>query len=371
MHSTVIRTLALAACTLLPMAALAAPRSYTVTQYQPAQSEAHAVDMNDLGHIAGHNLRFEPDTGAFSRRAFLSTGSQYTDLTEAGVSFTITGINNSDQIVGTTRRDFLSGTSKGYLFSNGQVTDLGSLGGPATAAHAVNDAGQVAGYSSLNDWDYHAFIYQNGSMRDLGTPAGGSASGAFDINSSGQVVGEWVDGNLRKRAFLYDGAAMRDLGTLGGNAASATDISNAGHVLGLSETASGAIRSFLYFNGAMTELATRNGEWIQAHGVNSAGDVVGSMPIPNPNGAFLWSGGVLYDLIDYIDPAGGWRIDEALAINDRGQISAFGCNQASECGPLVLTPVPEPQVVALLMAGLGLLSGRAARYTGLKQRSRS
>ncbi len=371
MHSAGIRALAMAGGTVFSLAALAAPRSYTVTQYQPAQSEAHAADINDLGHIAGHWLRFEPDTGNFSRRAFLSTGSQSTDLTQAGVGFTITGLNNRDQLVGTTRRDFLSGVSKGYLFSDGQVTDLGSLGGPATVANAINDAGQIAGYSSLNDWDYHAFTYQHGVMRDLGTPAGGSASGAFDINASGQVVGEWVDGNLHKRAFLYDGGAMRDLGTLGGNAARATDISNAGHVLGLSETAAGAIRNFLYFNGAMTELATFNGEWIQANGVNSAGDVVGSMPIPIPNGAFLWTGGTLYKLADYIDPAGGWRIDEALAINDRGQISAFGCNQAYECGPVVLTPVPEPQVAALLLAGLGLVGARAARQSRIGQRSQS
>ena len=115
MIGVLIKVLAAVACTALSLAAVAVPRIYTVTPYTPAQSESHAVDINDLGHIVGYFFRFEPDTGNFLRRSFLSRGSEFVDLTDAGVRFNIAGVNNRDQIVGTTRRDFLSGVSQGYL----------------------------------------------------------------------------------------------------------------------------------------------------------------------------------------------------------------------------------------------------------------
>src|SRR5215204_4709720 len=96
-----------------------------------------------------------------------------------------------------------------------KVQDLGTLGGSHSWASAINDPGQVVGYSNLaGDQNYHAFLYKDGKMTDLGT-LGGTSSEAKGINISGQVVG-WSDNSSgERRGFLYDSAnGMKDLNDL-------------------------------------------------------------------------------------------------------------------------------------------------------------
>jgi probable HAF family extracellular repeat protein len=93
-----------------------------------------------------------------------------------------------------------------------KVEDLGTLGGSRSYASAINDSGQVVGYSNLaGDQNNRAFLYKDGKMTDLGT-LGGTSSEAKGINISGQVVG-WSDNSSgERRAFLYDSAnGMKDL----------------------------------------------------------------------------------------------------------------------------------------------------------------
>ena len=51
------------------------------------------------------------------------------------------------------------------------------------------------------------------TITDLGT-LGGDESGAYGINDSGQVVGQAQKASGQKRAFLYESGTMTDLGTL-------------------------------------------------------------------------------------------------------------------------------------------------------------
>jgi uncharacterized membrane protein len=78
------------------------------------------------------------------------------------------------------------------------IHDLGTLGGNGSVAWTINDAGQVGG-DSLNDvpddltapgigmpgaTQQHSFLWQNGMMQDLGT-LGGTLSGTYAINQHG------------------------------------------------------------------------------------------------------------------------------------------------------------------------------------------
>jgi len=70
------------------------------------------------------------------------------------------------------------------------ITDLNTVPGGISSGAAINNAGQVAGYSCLNVDNIHTALWQpNGAMLDLGTLPGGGNSFAYAINNAGQVVG--------------------------------------------------------------------------------------------------------------------------------------------------------------------------------------
>jgi probable HAF family extracellular repeat protein len=94
------------------------------------------------------------------------------------------------------------------------MQDLGSLGGNLSVAYGINASGQVVGYSyTTSNASRLAFLYTNGQMQDLGSLGGWSD--ARGINASGQVVG-WssLAGNAPQHAFLYTNGQMQDLNSL-------------------------------------------------------------------------------------------------------------------------------------------------------------
>ena len=60
-------------------------------------------------------------------------------------------------------------TDPAFLYSNGQLTNLGTLGGEYGQGRGINSSGEIAGYSTLANGSYRAFLYSNGHMAALGT----------------------------------------------------------------------------------------------------------------------------------------------------------------------------------------------------------
>jgi len=71
------------------------------------------------------------------------------------------------------------------------MTDLGNLdAGTCTEAWDLNKRGQIVGLAIPGQQPIvRAFIWSDGSIRDLGGSLGGSSTGAFVINDAGQAVG--------------------------------------------------------------------------------------------------------------------------------------------------------------------------------------
>jgi probable HAF family extracellular repeat protein len=184
---------------------------------------------------------------------------------------------------------------RAFLWNGGSLRDLGTLGGNDAAAQAINEKGEVAGLSytgtEINDTTglptVHPFIWRNGAMQDLGSLGGtlsipGSlAFGPFGkfLNERGEVAGtSTLPGDETFHAFFWDNQRMIDLGTHGVRNSEAFFMSDKGEVLGRAELSlTPYVRhGFLWEKGQMTDLgAAAPCTRSSPLGMNSAGQIVG------------------------------------------------------------------------------------------------
>ena len=103
-----------------------------------------------------------------------------------------TAINSKGQVTG-----FYSAPNgtRGFVWTNGDLRHVGTLGGTNARPLAINDAGQVVGQSSIPGGLFHAFLWQKGTMRDLGT-LGAAQSFATAIEPGGRIAG-YTEGTRR------------------------------------------------------------------------------------------------------------------------------------------------------------------------------
>jgi probable HAF family extracellular repeat protein len=79
--------------------------------------------------------------------------------------FSPIAINASGDVIGNLSK---STYSTGVLYHNGEIIELGTLGGSYSYATSINDIGQIVGHSITSDGKSHAFLYSGGEMADLG-----------------------------------------------------------------------------------------------------------------------------------------------------------------------------------------------------------
>ena len=325
--------------------AWAAPM-YTVTDV--GLFVGQATGINNSGQVVGWGQY--PPYGYYKAFMYSGGSSHNLGILPGGTGSLAYGINNSGQVVGCadigTQAPFEC--RHAFLYSGGQLQDLG-IAGDTNQACAINDAGQIAGESGAQ-----AFLYSGGQTQYLGTLPGytwGTMPQA--INNSNQVVGYSMSGGggSPRHAFLYAGGQMQDLGTLSGKSeSSASGINDAGEIVGYSSADYGSLpHAFLYTGGQMRDLGTLGGTSSSASDINNVGQVIGnSTTTGGSTHAFVYSGGVMTDLNSLIDPSSVWTLTQATASNDLGQIV---CMDGELSHVLLLTPVPEPATLSLLVLG--------------------
>jgi probable HAF family extracellular repeat protein len=126
----------------------------------PGLNSSFAVAVNERGWVVGQsqNGEIDPLLGIPATRAVLWKNGKIVDLGSFGGNQNLAlDINNWGQITGFALNatpdpfSFAGGTqTRAFLWQNGVLRDLGTLGGPDSFGQYVNDRGQVAGFSHIN-----------------------------------------------------------------------------------------------------------------------------------------------------------------------------------------------------------------------------
>jgi probable HAF family extracellular repeat protein len=221
-----------------------------------------------------------------------------------------------------------------------RVTDLG----PGTVGTAINNAGQVVGYSYTASGPNQPFLWSNGTLTNLGT-LGGTAGEALGINSSGQVVGQSnIAGDVYHHATLWSSGAITDLGTFNPVCcfnSRANAINDTGQIVGTTDISCGPPGTsppecgmltvteapFIFTGGTMTLVnGTNLGMGGGASSINNSGQIAGYAEVEFgyiPDTAVFWSASTsLPSLLFPLNPfAATPNSNPILAINNSGEIA--------------------------------------------------
>lgn len=127
-----------------------------------------------------------------------------------------------------------------------------------------------------------------------------------------------------------------DLGTVEGNDNMVHAINNSGCLVGAAASKGNGVQAFVG-SGHRSPLGTLGGAFSVAHGINNADQIVGASLTGGNDAfhAFLFTGGIMYDLNQLLVDADRWELLQAVGINDQGQIVGVGLLDGQDHGFLL------------------------------------
>jgi probable HAF family extracellular repeat protein len=248
------------------------------------------------------------------------------------------------------------------------IQTLGDLGGGGTLAHAVNNHGEIVGYSHTASGQIRAFHWAAGVITDAGALNPSFPSALYAINDQGIGLGTgngtevalWDDGDwapigregtpidLNKFAhvagtrwngngsvgYIYRNGTFQDIPPLAdygpGFLSDARALNDKDMVVGAAGLDWGVFHAYSWKDGVMTDLGTFGGPTSMATDVNNRGVVVGMASDGFVHRSFVHDG--------TMRPVCGITVEsEAQAINDRGAIVGNIGLQGYLCDEGVLT----------------------------------
>lgn len=271
-----------------------------------------------------------------------------------------------------------------FVWRNGVMSALPTLGGTSGEAFGVNNRGQIVGVAQTAAPDptcapphvlgFEAVLWEHGQLQQQFPTVSGDPDGfANAINDHGQAVGgtgncEQDYSNQPQHAVLWQNGTATDLGSLGGTTNNlATGINSRGQVVGKSNVSGDATtHAFLWQNGAMTDLGTLAGDFAsQANAINSEGQLVGFSCDASGNcRAFLWQDGVMTDLNTLTPAHSPLYALEAIGINARGEITGYGLQLSTgQIHAFLATPLNSDAAGAAATPTVRSLTSKRQRFT--------
>ena len=261
-------------------------------------------------------------------------------------------------------------TCSPFLWQNGEIIQLPTLGGNNGVAMAISDRGEVAGFAENSTPDtgcpapqvlhFMPVVWKNGAIHKLPTFGGDPDGVAQQINDNGEVVGgsgtcatfnlNFLYNLVPVHALLWEKGKVTDLGNLGGKTGQAGgniayDINNQGQVVGNSDLRGDkTFHAFLWTRKTgMQDLGTLPGDVASfSISINDAGSAVGgSLDAKFNPRAFLWEKGVMTDLNTRIAGHSPLYLLTGCSINSRGEITGLGMTSNGQIHTYLAIPTHD------------------------------
>ncbi len=337
-------------------------QTFYVTSDGVASGEASLANGN--WHAILYQGSFKRDLGTLGGKNSSAFGSPNTFGQVVGEAETSDADPNGEDFCGfyASGAPWSGTTCRGFLWQDGWMIPLSTLGGHNSAASAINNSGVIAGNAETATTDstcppydptlgqYQVLqdkpvVWENGHIKELPTYGGDPDGYAIAINDDGQVAGgsgtcstdDPIIGLYFSpvHALLWDHSKVTNLGSLGGDFGNqAHGMNNRGQVVGASDLAGDAVFHGFVWNQStgMQDIPPLPGDtYSVALSINDRGEV-GGISIDSTFStltAFVVVDGVPTDLNTLITAGSPLQLQGVCGINSRGEITGLAVEKST------------------------------------------
>lgn len=255
---------------------LSAQGGFTTIDY-PGADYTTAFGINSQGDIVGY-FHLQSESPGKNHGFFLSrNGLAPVSFDYPGaISTSAMGINPAGNIVGGYQDS--TGKQHGYLFHNGQFTQIDVPESTFTAAFGINPEGDITGhFGSKPTGKMKVFLLRRGQFTTYDYPEPNFMTCAVGINPAGTIVGHYAIAT-GKHGFILNDGAFTTVDIQDGKGVDVTGINANNEIVGnFTDVKTNLIHGFVIAGGVVTQIdvpvedATKT--WVRRN--NARGDLVG------------------------------------------------------------------------------------------------